>query len=629
MVFLPVINNQFINLDDNKFIYENDLIKSFSWEQISRIFKTHLFSPWYKPLVYLSWSIEYKFFQDNPAIYHLNNLFLHIINSIFVFYIILIILKTQFAKSNINNWTAFFIALLFAIHPMKVESVAWAMERKDVLFSFFFLSSLFCYFRYYFHKKVIFLIIGSLLFGLGLLSKSMIITLPIVLFIIDYLLERKLNYKLFVEKIPYLIVLLCGLFLYGTFFDFDTSLQGFTGKIIQDNIGSEMIPINNVPVLDRLVVSSYRVIVMLGHLIYPSELSIVYPLSEYPNFIKGSPIKMYFSFILLISILLFSIFSHSFTRIILASILFFICTIIPVLGMAGSSTSNVSDRYTYISSIAIFLLFGIILRKLSLKFHNFKVPIIAFSVGILLIFSVITFNRCRVFNNSISLWNDVVKKYPTSIVAYNNRGSAKVNLGNYQSAIIDFNKLISMESHNPSNYNNRGVAYLKIFKYHLALADFQQSIKLDSKYLKAHFNKGLVYEKLRDYELALSSFDMVNTLQPSFFKSFKIKGNIYLFKLHNYTSAIAEYDEALLINPTHFEIINNRGVAKHKIGDFKGALIDYEKAILLSPKNAIVYFNIAMINIELGKKDNVCEYLYQSLKLGYNNAEKEIKKHCQ
>ena len=467
------------------------------------------------------------------------------------------------------------------------------------------------------------------MFGLGLLSKSMIITLPIVLFIIDYLLGRKFNYKLVLEKIPYLIVLFCGLFLYGIFSDFDSSVQGFTGKITLDNINDEIIPINNIPAFDRLVVSSYRVIVMAGHLIYPSKLSIVYPLSEYPNFIEGSPIKMYFSFILLISILLFSIYSHSFTRIILASALFFIFTIIPVLGMPGSSTSNVSDRYTYIPSIAIFLLIGFLLRTLSLKFHNLKIPLIAFSVGILLVLSMMTFNRCRVFNNSISLWNDVINKYPTSVVAYNNQICAKCDLGDYESAIIDCNHLISILPFDPSAYNNRGVAFYKVKKYQLALADFSKAIEFKGDYIEAHFNKGLVYEDLKEYKLAISSFDMVNTLQPYYFQSFKRKGDIYLFKLQNYTSAIGEYDKALLINPTHFEITNNRGVAKQNMGDLKGALFDYEAAAMLSSENAIVYFNKGMINIELGNKDKGCKDLYQSLKLGYKNADKEIKKHCQ
>jgi tetratricopeptide (TPR) repeat protein len=631
IVFIPVINNQFINLDDDKFIYENDLIKSFSSEQISEIFKTHLFSPWYKPIVYLSWSIEYKFFQQSPTIFHLNNLFLHIINSVFVFCIVLIILKKLFVKSNSNNWTAFFIAMLFAVHPMKVESVAWAIERKDVLFSFFFLGSLLCYFRYYSRKKIIFLIIGSLLFGLGLLSKSMIITLPIVLFIIDYLFGRKFNYKLLVEKIPYLIVLFCGLFLYGMFSDFDSSLQGFTGKITQDNISNQIIPISQVPVFDRFIVSSYRVVIMVGHLVYPSKLSIVYPLSEYPSFIEGSPVKMYFFFILLISILLFSIFSHFYTRtrIILACTLFFIFTIIPILGMPGSSTSNVSDRYTYIPSIAIFLLIGFLLRTLAQKFRNLKVPIIVLSVGILLFFCIMTFNRCRVFNNSISLWNDVINKYPTSVVAYNNRSCAKCDLRDYEGAIIDLNHLISIDPSDPSAYNNRGVAYYIIKKHQQALDDYNIAIELKADYLKAHFNKGLVYEELKEYKQAISSFDMVNTLQPGFFEAYKRKGDIYLFNLLDYHSAIVEYDNGLLINPVHFEITNNRGVAKHKNGDLNEALIDYEKAAMFSPKNAIVYFNKGMVKIELGMKDLGCIDLYQSLKLGYKDADKEIKTHCQ
>ncbi len=629
VVFSPVISNQFINLDDNKFIYENDLIKSFNSEQIVEIFKANIFSPWYKPLVYLSWAIEYQFFQLNPTVFHLNNLLLHIINSIFVFYIILIILKKLFAKSNRNQWIAFFIAMLFAVHPMKVESVAWAMERKDVLYSFFFLSSILCYLRYISTRKISLLIIGSLLFGFGLLSKSMIITLPFVLFIIDYLFRRKFNYKLLVEKIPYFIVFFCGLILYGLLSDADSSFQGFTGKVITDNISGDITSVSNVPVFDRLVVSSYRIIILIQHFFYPSKLSIVYPLSVYPNFIEGSSVIMYLSFILLISILLVSIFSHSFSRVIPASALFFLVTIIPILGMPGSPTSNVSDRYLYIPSLAILLLIVFLLKKLIMRYPKLNIPFIALSAGVLVILSISTYARCTVFNNSISLWDDVIRNYPTSAIAYNNRGCTQSDSADYNNAIVDFTNSISINPIDPGAYNNRGVAYFMMKENELALADFNKAIELNANYIKSHFNRGLAYEKVEEYDLAISDFEMVSTLQPNSFQAFKKKGDIYFFKLQKYTSAIAEYDKALLIDPTHFEITNNRGVARHKMGNLTGALIDYEKAAILEPGNATVCFNIGKVNIELGNKDTGCKYLYQSLELGYKDADVEIEQHCQ
>ena len=512
---------------------------------------------------------------------------------------------------------------------MKVESVAWAMERKDVLYSFFFLSSLLCYFRYISHKKIAFLIIGSLLFGFGLLSKSMIIILPFVLFIIDYLFGRKFNFKLIIEKTPFFIIFLIGLFLYGIFTNYESSFQGLTGKIIQSNLSPEISATGSVSVIERHIVSAYRIVVMLGHLIFPSKLSIVYPLSEYPSFIESSQIKIYSYSAILIFILLIGFFFRSVTRVILALTLFFIFTILPVLAMPGDSTSNVSDRYTYLPSLAFFLLVGFLLRTLFIRYHKIKIPLIALSIGVLLSLMIITFNRCIVFNNSISLWNDVINKYPNSVIAYNNRGTAKVDLGDYEGAIIDFNNSILLEPNYPGSYNNRGVAYFKSKKFQLAITDFQQAINLDAENLKAYFNKGLVYEHLEDNNHAISNFDIVNTLQPDFFQTYKKKGDIYLFKLQNYISAISEYSKALALNPLHFEITNNRGVAKHKNGKLKEALIDYEKAAMLSPENAIVYFNLGMIKIELGKEEMGCKDLYQSLKLGYKNAETEINKNCE
>ncbi len=608
IVFSPVLNNEFLNIDDEKFITNNELIKSLDSEQVSEIFKRHHYSPWYKPLVYLSWATEYEFFGLNSSVFHINNLLLHTINSIFVFFIMLIIFKKLFAESKSNKWLAFLVAILFALHPMKVESVAWAMERKDVLFSFFFLSSLLCYIRYTLQKKYSYVIIGSLLFGLGLLSKSMIISLPFVLFIIDYLFKRKFHYKLFLEKIPYLLMFLFGLFLYGIFSNYGTSLEGLTGNSINND------DVIDHSVFERFIVSFYRLFTFLSHLLFPSKLSIVYPLSVYPIGIDAAPLKVYTSFAAFMLIIGLSIYFRKYTRTILASLLFFMITIFPVLGMSGASTSNVSDRYTYIASISIFLLFGLLVKYLLQRFQKQKIPIISLTVLIVLSLSFSTHQRCKVYSNSLTLWDDVIEKYDGAAVAYNNRGTAKKKLNDLSGAMKDFNKAIQINPNNDNVFYNRGIAKAELNDLNGAIDDFNMAIKNNPNYVGAYINRGNTKKELNNYEGALKDFNKAIEINPKHSFAFYNRGFMY-YDLNNFEEAVKNYNKAVEINPKYSKAYNNRGLTKINMGDFAGALYDFTQAVKIDSDFGQAYFNRARLKMEMRDYDSAILDFSRSIKI--------------
>ena len=193
--FFPSLKNDFLNWDDPQYVTENKMITELSWRNIETIFDS-IYMGHYHPLTLLSYALEYRFFKLNPFAYHLTNLILHLINGLLVFWLIWML------KGGVL--TSLVVSLLFGIHPLHVESVAWISERKDLLCSFFFLGSLVVYLTYLKTRRRRFYFLSLFLFLLSLLSKSMAVTLPLVLVLCDYLLDRKFDRKCLIEKIPFL-----------------------------------------------------------------------------------------------------------------------------------------------------------------------------------------------------------------------------------------------------------------------------------------------------------------------------------------------------------------------------------------------------------------------------------------
>ncbi|MDD1444221.1 hypothetical protein MEO93_28560, partial [Dolichospermum sp. ST_sed3] len=197
-IYVRSVNSDFINWDDDKLIYQNEDIKKVDFDHIKKMFST-FYVQMYQPLSTLTYAVEFKFFGANPKVYHLNNILLHVLNSILVLLFILMLTG--------NNMISWLTAVLFAIHPMHTESVAWVAERKDLMYTFFYLLSLMFYVRYLdkaYRTKYLFLSLGFFVFSL--LSKSAAVTLPLVLILIDRYISRKLNISNNLNKIPFFLL---------------------------------------------------------------------------------------------------------------------------------------------------------------------------------------------------------------------------------------------------------------------------------------------------------------------------------------------------------------------------------------------------------------------------------------
>ena len=417
--FSPCLKNRFVNWDDDLYVTENNVTQNLSFHNVEKIFTSYFVNN-YQPLTMLSYLLEYRSFKLNPLGYHLTNLILHLLNCLLVFW--LIYLLTQ--KISISAITTF----LFGLHPLHVESVAWVSERKDVLYALFFLAAMVGYGYYLRNPKIRrYYYLCLILFLAALLAKSMAITLPFALLLIDYFNKRKVDKRMFTDKIPFLILsLIFGVLAFIS--------QSSTGAVRNESLFN---------FFHKIAVASYSIIFYLYKLLLPVKLSCIYPYSG----VRNNPAFL-FSLVGFIILLVLVIRSGKYTRKVIFGSAFFLVTLLPVLQFIPIGDTIVADRYVYIASLGIFYILaeGVFwLFTTKIKHSSFlKGLLLATLIALTSVLAFLTWQRCQVWRDSMSLWNDVLNQYPNVVTAYNNRGNAYKDQGNIQQGISDYNKAIKI-----------------------------------------------------------------------------------------------------------------------------------------------------------------------------------------
>jgi len=558
-VFFNTLNNDFTNWDDPYYVTNNKLIHNLNYENVIQIFKQG-FTGTYVPLSVFSLAIDYQIGGGKPFMFHLTNLLLHLANSLLVF----LIVKTLINSTRV----AFGTALLFGISTMQVESVAWITERKDVLYSFFFLLSLFQYIKFIFFNKKKFLIFSIIAYILSLFSKSQAVTLPLALLLVEYLLNKNLkNYK---TLIPYFILsLVFGII--AIKFSQTTFSEGLTYTFTE-----------------RLLLSAYAFTMYIFKLIFPLNLSAIYP---YP-FLSGS-INLSSVLVASLSIvfifLIFILFKRK-NYIVFFGLAFFLLNILLLLQLFPVGIAFMADRFSYIASIGIFLCISYIFDYL-LKNYSSKSRLLL--IIALIYFHLIGFNtiiRNEVWANSISLWNDTINKNAGNPTAYVNRGNAFKKIGDFEKALSDYSKGISLNNNIPDAYYNRGLIYIDMANYDAAINDFKKALKINPIFLQALIQLGNAYYYKGNFEFSLKTFEQVLKYDSTQSAAYTGIANVY-FSLGKKEEAMSLYNKALQLNPNDADTYYNKANANVSNGNLELAIIDYNNAIKYNPNKAIYYSN--------------------------------------
>jgi tetratricopeptide (TPR) repeat protein len=597
IAFSPSLNNDFTNWDDNEYVTENQYITNLSWKNIKTFF-TKIFVIHYCPLVMLSYSLDYKVSNLNPKAYHTTNLVFHLFNCLLVYYLIYLLSK--------DIYIAFIAALLFGIHPVHVESVAWITERKDVLYSFFFLGSLILYVLYKRENNQKYYIVSVVLFICSLLSKAMAITLPFVLILLDYYPFKKLNKKIMVEKIPFMVLS----------FIFSLVVIYITYVTPEKTINEQM----KFSIFQNILNANYSILFYLKKLLLPVNLSAIYP---HPYNINTQIPLIFLLSPVVVSILAYLVYvSKKYTRKIIFGSLFFLITIFPVIQLIPVGRAIAADRYTYIPYIGLFFMAGSFFSWLYNRKYNhvkkIKYILIACIILITGIMTVLTRNRCKIWENSEELWKDVLKKYPRSTTAHINLGLAYRKNGFIDAAIEEYRIARDINPDLVKPHFNLGNSYKAKNMIDEAISEFNIVIQLSPDYYAAHLNLGDLYHSKGIIDQAINEYEIANKLNPDYYASHLNLAYLYMTKGLT-DKAIVEYKNVIKFKPDNFTAHLNLGYLYRSKGLIDKAIREYTISTQLSPDDLTAHLNLGVVFAIKGKLHKAINEWQEVLRIDPDN----------
>ena len=557
LCFSPMLNNTFTNWDDEFYVINNTLLRGPDW---IGIFTQPVVSN-YHPLTILSLALNYHLTGLNPSSYFIFNLILHLINTILAFYFFWVI-------SGKNKWASLFTSLVFAIHPMHVESVAWISERKDLLYTLFFLLSLIKYWHYLKTRKKLDYGLCMLLFVLSLMSKPAAIILPLMLFLIDYWKGRPLSGSAIVEKIPFLL--------------FSVVFAVITVRIQSH---SAIAGLEIYPIWTRLLFPCYGIMIYLIRFFIPYPLSAFHPYPDLDNL--GWPFLISPLFIL---VLLFFLWRQRNNKVTIFSILFFVINLLLVLQIISIGDTIVSERYTYVPYIGLSFLLGSWLGSDQVKPYR---SLIWIAAGVMVFaFGILTFQRTGVWKNSDILWTDVIKHYPDKALPHSNRADCLYKMATVpggqvseadsliRRALEDCNSAIGYEPGFANAYQTRGLILLRLGRYQEALPDADMFIKLKPSNYLGYSIRGIAYFWLNQPQKALADFTKCLSINPVDDVTLNYKGSALFNSYQNYKEALADFNKAIKISPQGNYFLN-RSRCRYMLGDLTNARADADSAAQL------------------------------------------------
>jgi protein O-mannosyl-transferase len=485
--FLPSLTNGFVpTWDDSDNLTNNVYIRSLNVKNMEAMFSTTAFKSYisipYIPLTLLSYSLEYKFFGYNPFIYHLDNLLLHL------GIVLLIFLFIQ--KMGLSFGAAIWASLLFGIHPMHVESVAWVTERKDVLYAFFYLLALCCYADYLKtlnrHSYLLTVLCGLL----SILSKPMALSLPLILFICDWWFRRPWSARVFLEKVP--IMLYMAGISWITYTKYMKPIQ--TGWI------------------ERFLVWIWNFIFYIEKFVFPSVLLAHYELPLPVLFRHPAYLEAFF----FCAMLVYSILRLYRNRLFLFAWLFYFISIFFLIRfenvILAGNLSNAADRFMYLPSLGFCILCGVYVDRLMVYCGQQlvwkKISYVACVFFIFVVLAAKTFFQCKIWKSDVSLWSYQVHNAPADPLGYINRALGYKENHQYPLALTDDSTAIMINPHYyvPSR-NPKDACAKRIADINLALAN-------NPFLVVAYRNRGFIYKAMGKNDLALKDFKKVLEINP-------------------------------------------------------------------------------------------------------------------
>jgi tetratricopeptide (TPR) repeat protein len=521
--------------------------------------------------------------------FHFTKLLLHLLNTFLVF--LLVRRLTQ------NNLLAIMTFILFGVHTLHVESVAWVAERKDVLYSFFFLLSLTIYTTYATGRKTLYYGLSLLFFLLSLLTKGQAVVLVAILPFIDYMMGRKwFSLKVLSEKLPFFLLSL---------------IFGWIAFRAQES--ASFLHFEYVSLPERVAFASFGLTQYLIKSILPISLSAYYP---YPARLNGNiPVFYWFYLITIPVVVICSYFLFKRSKIYAFGLgMFFLC-LLPLLQLIPVGGAIMADRYFYMASVGLMLCFafGLLeIRNITIRYALF----ILFG----LVLSFLSFSRCKVWKDDLTLWDDVTGKYDHCQLGYYNRGLAHFQRKLWDNAIADYSRAIEIDPKYTDAYYSRGLIYDNFSQWNQAIADYSKAIEIDPIYIRAYNERSIIYGKTGQLDKAIADCSKAIEIDPKSAEVFDNRGLAYGY-LGQWDKAIADYTRAIEINAKSAQAYDNRGVAYLNLNQPDKAVADCSNAIKIDPDYAKAYNDRGFSYSILKQYDKAAEDYSKAIAIDPNYTE--------
>jgi len=593
IVFLPVFSSDFMyTWDDSSYITDNVLIRSLNFSSLKQMFFTQIGGT-YVPLPLISYAIEYKLFGLSPVAYHSTNLLIHLFCTLLVFEIL--------RRLGLQPLFAAIGALIFGIHPMGVESVAWVTERKDLLYTFFYLSSIIAYLIYLKRERHHYIYIGLswVLFLLALFSKIQAVSLPLILLLIDFYMGRPVKLNVIAEKIPFLVLSL---------------IFGIAGIFILKNVGA--LKINALYAFhERLFFGSYAFSAYLIKFFAPLTLSALYPYPVKTG--EALPVIYYLSPILIL-ILAFAVYkSYYKVRAVVFGILFFTLSVFFLLQIFGAGQGFMADRYTKVPYVGMVFIAAWWIQHY-LEQHNDRKILIFTALSIYLVFfMVLSFQRARVWKNGETLWSDMLEKYPDKDShPYACRGLYYKKNDEPEKALKDFGRDLELDPNDIDILQARGNIYFSKGKDDSAYSDYIRALKIRQDNALTFANLGAIYVRRNQNDSALYNLTKALSIDSTLFTSYANRAVVYS-NMGQTGKSIEDFRRYLKSKPDDERVIFSIGMIYFNKGEFKECLSWFNRAIAIKPDFANYYWMRSQAFRQTGNKQEALSDAAKAQGLGF------------
>lgn len=632
-VYWPVRGQQFVNLDDELYVTENPhVLNGLTWESVCWAFTTSHGTHWL-PVTWLSHMLDCQLFGVNAGAHKLVNVAFHIAGTLMLF----VVLK----RATSAVWPSMFVAAVFALHPLRVESVAWVAERKDVLSTFLWMLVLWAYVRYVEHPGVRRYLWTVLFFVLGLMAKPMVVTLPFVLLLLDFWplgrtpwaaparegFSRGRPERLILEKLPLLVLALIS-----------TGVQFWVTRSMGAIVSTGIIPIG-LRVSNALV--SYGR--YLGKMLCPQDLAVLYP---FPEAWSLSLVATAVLFLACASVVV----ARAAKRrpYLIVGWLWYLGTLMPVIGLVQVGLQSMADRFTYIPMVGILIGVAWGAADAVAVWPRARMAVVAGSAAVICACAVATRIQLQYWKNSVTLLSravavtsgnflaqsnlgvawfnqgqveegmahllEAVRLSPNSAYAHNHLGRAYFSLGQVDDAIDHLRKAVALDPGDAAARNNLGVVLVKEGQLKEAAAEFAAAVRLRPDYVLARVGLGGVLVSLGRIEEAMQHLHEAVRLRPDSADA-HINLGFALAAQEKFSEAILHYEQALRIKPEYPEAHDYLGVALRSQGQITQAVACFAEAVRLKPDYAEAQFHLGAALALQGRTAEAREHLDAAVKL--------------